>query len=93
MEFILLLIVIVLLVVILRRINRLTLSVKMPERDFFQAVERTPDPLVLRVERWAIFGAAYQYITYFKGQRIKCEVSHRLEFPEEVDELEVSNWE
>lgn len=90
---ILVLIVIVLLVMILKRLNRLALTVKVPERDFVQAVERTPDPLVLKAKRWVIFGAAYQYITYFKGQRIKCEAPQRLEFPEEVDELEVSNWE
>lgn len=90
---ILVLIVIVVLVMILRRLNRLALTVKIPENDFLQAVERTPDALVLRAKRWVVFGAAYQYITYFKGQRIKCEVPHRLEFPEEVDELELSNWE
>lgn len=92
MEF-LVLIVIVLLVMILKRLNRLALTVKVSERDFVQAVERTPDALVLRGERWVIFGAAYQYISYFKGQGIKCEASQRLKFPDEVDELEVSNWE
>lgn len=92
MEF-LFLIVIVLLVMILRRVDRLALTVKVPKRDFLEAVERTSDALVLRAKRWVIFGAAYQYITHFKGQRIKCEASQRLEFPEEVDELEVSAWE
>lgn len=90
---ILVLIVIVLLVMILRRLNRLALAVKVPERDFLQAVERTPEALVLRAERRVIFGSAYQYISYFKRQRIKCETSQRLEFPKDVDELEVSNWE
>ncbi len=40
-----------------------------------------------------IFGAAYQYISYFKWQRINCETSQRLEFPEEVDKFEISTWE
>jgi hypothetical protein len=90
---ILVLIVIILLVMILRRLNRLALTVKLPEEEFLQAVERTPDPLVLRAERWVVFGVAYQYITHFKGQRIKCEASRKIEFPKEVDELEVSRWE
>lgn len=93
MEIVVLIVIIILLVAILRRLNRLALSVKVPERDFLQAVERTPDALVLRAERWVLFGAAYQYISCFKGQRIRCETSQRLAFPEEVDELEVSNWE